>query len=366
MDRQIHCVKVDNVINEFQMLANSQFVENRVYDEEMEDIITSGHNLPNEELVNNKSKEEEILSKIKVSLNIGLDFLNQRFECVSNKVSQNDSDDENDDILEGLISNSARDEYSQRLLPYIIGSEDFIKDNYVGLSCIEENPAINLKTSHRIDNNLGDESVESFNSKSNTFEVRNITNENNLIDDLNDSEEESNYLFGSIPKTTQESNDLFGSTATTQESNDLFAAIPKSEENNHKSVSSGDDSDSEPFVSEAKEISSKGVTTDSNEWKPSMPSFHDELSAVLSGKKQDKNSLFESKEETKPESVVNKNKIKTAPSFESESSDESDAIFNVTKTKPKLENKEKSNFLNLFGEEPNEDSLFAPIPQNFG
>ena len=346
MDRQMHCVKVDNVINEFQMLANSQFVENRVYDEEMEDIVTNGPNLENDESVNNKSKEEEILAKIKVALNIGLDFLNQRFDCVSNKVSQNDSDDENDEILEGLISDSARDEYSQRLLPYIIGSEDFIKDNYVGLSCIEESPVIDLKT--RINTDLSVKSVDSFESKSETFEVKNITNSNNFIDDMNDSEDESNDLFGTIPKT--------------QESNDLFGTIPQIKENNERSASSSDESDSDPFVSEVKESHKPENTSDSNQWKPSMPSFHDELSAAISAKNPNKNPLNDKKEEIESESAVN-NPTKRAPSFGSEESgDENDFMFKVTKTKPKSENKAK-NFSNLFGEETNEDSLFAPISQ---
>ena len=330
----MHSVKVDNVINEFQMLANSQFVENRVYDEEVEDIMTNGQNLPIEETAINKNKDEEILSKIKIALNIGLDFMNERFNCVSNKVSQNDSDDENDEILEGLISKSARDEFSQRLLPYIIGSEDFIKDNYVGLSCVEESPAIDLKT--RVDNDISVKSVENYDSNSDTFEIRTPPPiANNFIDDMNDSEEESNDLFGTVPRLV----------------------------NNRKSSVSSDESDSGPFVVQNKDIP-KPENKENKETKPtipSMPSFQDELSAAISSKNP-KKQLFVAKEdkEEEPEFAINKTQTKTplTKNYESSSSDESDSIFNVNKTKPKSENNSKNNFSNLFGDQNNDNSLF--------
>ena len=331
----MHCVKVDNVINEFQMLANSQFVENRVYDEEVEDIMANGNSVQNDE-TNSKPKDEDISTKIKVALNIGLNFLNERFDCSSQSVPQNDSDDENDQILEGLISNSARDQYSQRLLPYIIGSDDFAKDNYVGLRAPEENPIIDLNSRAQADR-LSAQSVESVESEVDTFDapsaLPNTTNHliPNMNDTLDDSEDESTDLFGSIPQSSRAK---------------------------AKPLSSESESDTEPFLTEEKP-SPKPRENLTNESKPPITSFHDELSAVIGGRRPEK--PVPVNEETNKEPVVNNRTTEPilTPTLDSESSDESDSIFNVKKAKPKGDDKQK-NFSNLFGDEANDDSLFAP------
>jgi WASH complex subunit FAM21 len=337
----MRCVKVNNVINDFQMLANSQFVENRVYDEEMDDITTGLNAVQNDESVVNKSKDEEIVPKIKSALTLGLNFLNERFNNIGSEVPQMDSDDDEDDqIIEALNSHATKDEFSQRLLPYIIGSEEFIKDNYVGLSCVEENPTIDLKT--KVDNNvnansiINSESVESnFN---NTFPVRNnFPHENSFIDNENDSEEESGDLFGGLPDRVK------ATINHKQESSDESDSNQFSDKESNKN-------DSILETSDKNKVESKAITS-------AVPSFHDELSAAISGKKTTRALVDKSQNETNIKIVSNKPKIPISIHSES-SDDENDDIFRISKNKPKVESKGKSNFSNLFDDESNNTSIF--------
>ncbi|CAG2162311.1 unnamed protein product [Oppiella nova] len=337
-EAKMNCVKVDNVINELQMLANSQFVENRVYDEEMDDIIANDANgVQSVEMVSPKSKEEDILPKIKSALNIGMDFLSQRFDCDSKQVPQNDSDDENDQIVGGLLSHASRDEYSQRLLPYIIGSEDFISDNCVGLSRVDDTPAIDLQTNENDSLSVA--------SDLDTFEVQKTIPQKNIFDDnLSDSDDDSKDIFGSIPP------------------------IPQSVVNNERLISS-DESDAETFA--AQEANEDLIISKDNviEPKRAITSFQDELSAVISAKNPYKQTVrtneeqsITSEEKTTADVFVNQKQIHSPIPMDSESSDESDSIFKVNKSKPKIQSKQKSSFDDLFGEQTNDSSLFGRKP----
>jgi WASH complex subunit FAM21 len=320
------------------MLANSQFVENRVYDEEMDDMTTGLNAVQNDETVVNKSKDEEIVPKIKSALTLGLNFLSERFNNIGSEGPQMDSDDDEDDqIIEALISHTTKDEFSQRLLPYIIGSEEFIKDNYVGLSCVEESPAIDFKT--KVDNNvnansvINSESVESnFN---NTFPVRNnFSHENSFIDNENDSEEESGDLFGGLPDRTKATivNDK-------QESSDESDSNEFSDKESNKNDSILENSDKN-------KVESKAIT-----------SFHDELSAAISGKKTTRALVDKSLNQTNIKIVSNKPQLPISIHSES-SDDENEDIFRISKNKPKVQSKGKSNFSNLFDDESNNTSIF--------
>ncbi|CAG2113806.1 unnamed protein product, partial [Medioppia subpectinata] len=340
-EAKMNGVKVDNVINELQMLANSQFVENRVYDEEMDDIMPNEANgRQSVEMVATKSKEEDILPKIKSALNIGLEFLGQRFDCVSKQVPQNDSDDENDQIVEGLISDTTRDEYSQRLLPYIIGSEDFINDNNVGLSRAYETANTDLKIEPENDTLSVDSDVEAFDFQ-NAIPDKNIFN-----DHMSDSDDDSKDIFGSVPTVP--------------------AIPPKSVTNNERDASS-DESDFDTFTTEEHNEDMKATKEDTN--KRVVPSFQDELSAAISAKNPFKESKHTNDDnpvtepQLKTDLFANEKPIQTPISLESESSDESDSIFRVTKNKPKIQTKQKSNFDGLFGNQTKDNSLFGQKPE---
>ncbi|XP_054720305.1 WASH complex subunit 2-like isoform X2 [Uloborus diversus] len=127
-------VKINNVINDFHMLSNLQFVENRVYDEEVQETV------PEEKPVVEKTKEQkeaEMLPKIVRAVELGLAVLDQAFDKINvNEIS--DSDDE-DLSSEGRTILEPKDPYEHRPLPFIIGSTEFQNCDHAGLKeLIEE------------------------------------------------------------------------------------------------------------------------------------------------------------------------------------------------------------------------------------
>ncbi|XP_054167433.1 WASH complex subunit 2-like [Oppia nitens] len=336
---KMHCVKVDNAINELQMLATSQFVENRVYDEAIEDIVAVNSVQSDEHIVQKTTKEEnDILPKIKSALNIGLDFLSQRFDSISQQVPQNDSDDENDQIVEGLLSDTTKDEYSKRLLPYLIGSQEFFSDNYVGLGDDIESPTT-VDIINPIDDDLQNEviSIESTSDDFGAVVVRSntIVKGTDLIDhNLNDSDDEPTDIFGTIHQS-------------------------RANHANHRLSSDDNDSDSNLFTT----VSAATVTTTTTSTKeviedndkviepkkPTFSSFHEQLSAVLSARNPDvrQNSVISDDNEEEVVKVKSKESIankmptnQTSVGSDSDTSD-SDSIFNVNKNKPQIEKKPK-------------------------
>ncbi|KAI8484362.1 retrograde transport, endosome to Golgi [Branchiostoma belcheri] len=126
--------RVHNVFNSFLMLANTQFVENRVYDE---DVSEDKNKSENEEKKTDQEKtreqrEAELIPKVAEALGYGLSVIDNAFETLDIKAGQSDSEDEEtgykaEPILE------AKDPYVHRPLPCIIGSQAFIEDDEVGL-----------------------------------------------------------------------------------------------------------------------------------------------------------------------------------------------------------------------------------------
>ncbi|XP_041971137.1 WASH complex subunit 2 isoform X3 [Aricia agestis] len=111
-------VDLQNVNNKFLALSNSQFIESRVYDE---DITLEGEQ---EMKTNPPVSEEDELLKLKRSL--------QTFERMHEavRILDSDSSDEDDDFSTIL---KPKDMYSQRPLPYIIGSRKWETKWHVGL-----------------------------------------------------------------------------------------------------------------------------------------------------------------------------------------------------------------------------------------
>ena len=248
------CVKVTNVINDFAMLANSQFVENRVYDEEMEDIVAANQDLNINEN-NSKPKDDEIVPKIKAAVSLGLNFLSDRYSDVNNQVSIGESDDE-DDVINNLVARPTKDNFSKRTLPYLIGSDDYIRDNYVGLSFEEETSPIDLTKNNEFDdgneqmNNSPNENitVETVSSPSSIpppppSPVPSLSGAINMPKKTEENDEEDDIFTSKSSKKTNQNGDirdqlssLFGTTRKENlfdneededEDDDIFVSKPK-------------------------------------------------------------------------------------------------------------------------------------------
>ncbi|XP_053243712.1 WASH complex subunit 2A-like isoform X7 [Podarcis raffonei] len=137
MDRLIHETKsvdcrLHNVFNGFLMLSNTQFIENRVYDDEVEETISKSEvsDRPEQEKTR-EQKEADLIPKIQEAVNYGLQVLDSAFEQLDIKAGNSDSEEETNERIELILE--PKDLYIDRPLPYLIGSQLFMEQDDVGL-----------------------------------------------------------------------------------------------------------------------------------------------------------------------------------------------------------------------------------------
>lgn len=176
--------RLHNVFNDFLMLSNIQFIENRVYDEEVEDAVKpESGGKPAEVERTREQKEAELIGKVQEAVRHGLRVLDSAFEQLDIKAGNSDSEDEETaERAEHLLE--PKDLYVDRPLPYLIGSQQFMEEEDVGLG--------DLSSEESVDSEHGSivESEEDEREKEKESE-----------DDFADeSEEDEEKLPKSIPK----------------------------------------------------------------------------------------------------------------------------------------------------------------------
>nr|CAB3267666.1 WASH complex subunit FAM21 [Phallusia mammillata] len=127
---------IQSVTDHFLTLSDSQFIENRVYDE---DDSVANKNAEKEKETKPKTKEEreaELIPKLKEAVKFGLTVLEDSYDVLDIKAGDSDidSDDEEDSQLnpdEVLLEPT--DPYVNRPLPYLIGSRSFHQEDDVGV-----------------------------------------------------------------------------------------------------------------------------------------------------------------------------------------------------------------------------------------
>eukprot|EP01118_Nematostelium_gracile_P013619 TRINITY_DN5167_c0_g1_i1.p1 TRINITY_DN5167_c0_g1~~TRINITY_DN5167_c0_g1_i1.p1 ORF type:complete len:363 (-),score=130.82 TRINITY_DN5167_c0_g1_i1:118-1155(-) len=130
-------IKVHNTFNEFLMLSNTQFVENRVYEEDIEMAPEETPTQPTpSETPSQENLEAILVPKYTEAIALGMKALEQ----IQMDEDQEGDDDEAKDQEEGEIKESPtkkakkEDFYSRRPLPAIIGTAPFNEDDNIGLS----------------------------------------------------------------------------------------------------------------------------------------------------------------------------------------------------------------------------------------
>ncbi len=146
MDGLIHETKctdsrVHNVFNDFLMLANTQFIENRVYDdsEETDQKPDTAISKKEDQTKTREQREAEVIPRVIKALNLGINVLDTAFEELDANAGNSDSDDEDATykaVLEPILE--PKDLYAHRALPYLIGSPAFMQDDSVGVAEITE------------------------------------------------------------------------------------------------------------------------------------------------------------------------------------------------------------------------------------
>ncbi|XP_009998634.1 PREDICTED: WASH complex subunit FAM21C [Chaetura pelagica] len=115
------------------MLSNTQFIENRVYDEEVEEPIPKADaGDKTEQEKTREQKEADLIPKIQEAVNYGLQVLDSAFEQLDIKAGNSDSEEEESNERMELIL-EPKDLYIDRPLPYLIGSQQFMEQDDVGL-----------------------------------------------------------------------------------------------------------------------------------------------------------------------------------------------------------------------------------------
>ncbi|XP_059676847.1 WASH complex subunit 2C isoform X2 [Gavia stellata] len=291
------------------MLSNTQFIENRVYDEEVEEPIPKADaGDKTEQEKTREQKEADLIPKIQEAVNYGLQVLDSAFEQLDIKAGNSDSEEEESNERVELIL-EPKDLYIDRPLPYLIGSQQFMEQDDVG---------------------LGDLSSEEGSVDSDRGSV---------IDSEEKDEEESDDEFGNPSEDDQK-------TRTAQ-------------------MSDEDDYDGCDLFDSEKEEDEDGDLDESTRPKKKRPtSFADELAARIKGEvpvKQDEERLSLS-QETKTRKMLKEKKEVRVPS-----DDEDDDIFKP----PKLTDEDFTPFgsrgglfsggTGLFDDE--ESDLFAEAPK---
>ncbi|XP_074814660.1 WASH complex subunit 2C isoform X4 [Natator depressus] len=125
--------RLHNVFSDFLMLSNTQFIENRVYDEEVEEPIPKAEvGDKAEQEKTREQKEADLIPKIQEAVNYGLQVLDSAFEQLDIKAGNSDSEEEETNERVELIL-EPKDLYIDRPLPYLIGSQLFMERDDVGL-----------------------------------------------------------------------------------------------------------------------------------------------------------------------------------------------------------------------------------------
>uniref|UniRef100_A0A1B6EA28 FAM21/CAPZIP domain-containing protein n=1 Tax=Clastoptera arizonana TaxID=38151 RepID=A0A1B6EA28_9HEMI len=120
-------VKFSTTSNKFISLSDTQFIENRVYedDETTLNVETTKDN--------HTTNDDKTFEKLKGALNIGFQVLNEKFEAIKVLESDSEDDDDDDHLTKGEVMLKPIDPYKDNVLPYLIGSADFNSDDTVGL-----------------------------------------------------------------------------------------------------------------------------------------------------------------------------------------------------------------------------------------
>nr|XP_053657544.1 WASH complex subunit 2-like [Cherax quadricarinatus] len=127
---------ISNTNNAFHMLANTQFIENRTYQDE--DVVVAAETTPS--VPESAGSEDDVIERCRQAITDGLELVGRCYEL--HEIQDSDSDDEDDSPASTVAVYTVMDPYESKALPFIIGSSAFMADDKVGLhdvSSSEEN-----------------------------------------------------------------------------------------------------------------------------------------------------------------------------------------------------------------------------------
>ncbi|XP_027442996.1 WASH complex subunit 2A isoform X3 [Zalophus californianus] len=306
--------RLHNVFNDFLMLSNTQFIENRVYDEEVEEPVLKAETEKAEQEKTREQKEVDLIPKVQEAVNYGLQVLDSAFEQLDIKAGNSDSEEEDANERVELIL-EPKDLYIDRPLPYLIGSKLFMEQEDVGLGELSS-------------------------------EEGSVGSDRGSVADSEENEEE--------------------------ESDEDFANHSDNDQNRHTAQMSDEEEDDDGcdiFAdSEKEEEDTEDIEENARPKKSRPTSFADELAARIRGEatsQVEEGRTALSPGEAKPRKTLKEKKERKTPS-----DDEEDNLFGP----PKLTDEDFSPFgsrgglfsggKGLFDDEDEESDLFTEAPQD--
>ena len=213
-------VRLNNALNQFLMLSNTQFIENRVYDEDDQDlespVATAGDTTDEDPQVEEATSETTpnprsssssaiaVVDKYRNALDMGLQAMK-----LFAMLDDDESMDEKDDPAKATEFEQALDIYNERPLPFIIGTREFLEDDTLGLGAVpEEDDDLDSESDAEDSDVSNDEDDDEEEDSSETSEEE---EEEDASDSSGDSSDEEN----SSEEEQDDHKDLFGTTQST-------------------------------------------------------------------------------------------------------------------------------------------------------
>ncbi|XP_054428316.1 WASH complex subunit 2A isoform X3 [Pteronotus mesoamericanus] len=202
--------RLHNVFNDFLMLSNTQFIENRVYDEEVEEPVLKAEAEKAEQEKTREQKEVDLIPKVQEAVNYGLQVLDSAFEQLDIKAGNSDSEEDDANERVELIL-EPKDLYIDRPLPYLIGSKLFMEQEDVGLGELSsEEGSVGSECGSIADSEEENEEEESDED----FANHSDNDQNQHTAQISDEEEDDDGcdIFADSEKEEEDTEDIEGST----------------------------------------------------------------------------------------------------------------------------------------------------------
>ncbi|XP_011336352.2 WASH complex subunit 2A isoform X1 [Ooceraea biroi] len=122
-------ILVDNVTNTSLALANTQFIESRVQEDDIE--LKGNLEEKQRETKPQDSTPENLIASISESVKQGLSIMDEKYKVMD--VACSDSEEEDDGGVVFSVIVGPNDPYQDRPLPYVIGSDKWMASDKVGL-----------------------------------------------------------------------------------------------------------------------------------------------------------------------------------------------------------------------------------------
>nr|XP_039260367.1 WASH complex subunit 2C-like [Styela clava] len=232
--------KMRSVADRFLTLSDSQFIENRVYDEDVSEE-TNAESKEKEESDNKVKEQTEIdaLPKLREAIQSGIKVLDDAFDVLDANAANSDYDSDMDsDAEDGQGTNNLptniyepKDPYVTRPLPHLIGSRGFQESEDVGIKDLPSEDEIqddqgSISESDEEVEKPSDDKKDSITSSSSEYDSDSISS---------DSDNEKDIRAGSVKKTkkasftsdSQSDNDLFGKKNDYSSSEDENSPAPQ-------------------------------------------------------------------------------------------------------------------------------------------